>query len=139
MKLKDFAEKTDREDNEVHNHNIDNLRVQTRVKLLIFVLQKFDGNILRWKQLEESFEAAVHNNERIPNVEKFTYSIGYLEQALLQAVGKFPLTNDTYNQAWELLKERYGNPQLINFTHINELIKLNKIKRFKCNRIERII
>ena len=91
------------------------------------MLQKFDGDILRWKQFQESFEAAVHKNERISNVEKFTYLLGYLEKAPLQAVGNFPLTNDTYIQAWELLKEKYGNPQLIISTHMNELIKLNKV------------
>ena len=53
--------------------------------------------------------------------------LGYLEKAPLQAVGNFPLTNDTYIQAWELLKEKYGNPQLIISTHMNELIKLNKV------------
>ena len=127
LKLKDFVEKTDSEDTKVHNQNIDSLRVQTGVKLPKFVLQKFDGDILRWKQFQESFEAAVHKNERISNVEKFTYLLGYLEKAPLQAVGNFPLTNDTYIQAWELLKEKYGNPQLIISTHMNELIKLNKV------------
>ena len=127
LKLKNFVEKTDSEDTEVHNQNIDSLRVQTGVKLPKFVLQKFDGDIQRWKQFEESFEAAVHKNERISNVEKFTYLLGYLEKAPLQAVENFPLTNDTYIQAWELLKERYGNPQLIISTHMNELIKLNKV------------
>ena len=79
------------------------------VKLPKFVLQKFDEDILRYKQFEESFEAAVHKNERISNVEKFTYLLGYLEKAPLQAVENSPLTNNTYIQAWEFLKERYGN------------------------------
>ena len=91
------------------------------------MLQKFDGDILRWKQSEESFEAAVHKNERISNVDKFTYLLDYFEKAPLQAVKNFPLTIDTYIQAWEFLKERYGNSQLIISTHINELIKLNKV------------
>ena len=47
LKLKDFVEKTDSEDTEVHNQKIDSLRVQTGVKLPKFVLQKFDGDILR--------------------------------------------------------------------------------------------
>ena len=101
LKLKDFVEKTDSEDTEVYNQNIESLRVQTGIKLPKFVLEKFDGDILRWKQFEESFEAAVHKNERISNVEKFTYLLGYLEKAPLQAVLNFPLTNDTYIQAWD--------------------------------------
>ena len=127
LKLKDFVEKTDSEGTEVHNQNIDSLRVQTGVKLPKFVLQKFDGDIQRWKQFEESFEAAVHKNERISNVDKFTYLLDYFKKAPLQAVENFPLTIDTYIQAWEFLKERYGNSQLIISTPINELIKLNKV------------
>ena len=127
LKLKDFIEKTDSEDTEVHSQNIDSLRVHTGVKLPKFVLQKFDGDILRWKKFQESFEAAVHKNERISNVEKLTYLLGYFEKAPIQAVEDFPLTNDTYIQAWELLKERYGNPQLIIGTHMNKLIKLSKV------------
>ena len=103
------------------------MRVQTGVKLPKFVLQKFDGDILRWKQFEESFKVAVHKNERISNVEKFTYLLGYLEKVPLQAAQNFPLTNDTYVQAWELLKERYENLQLIISSHMSELIKLNKV------------
>ena len=61
------------------------------------------------------------------NVEKFTYLLSCLEKAPLQAVENFPLTNDTYIQALELLKKRYGNPQLIISAHTNELIKLNKV------------
>ena len=96
--------------------------------------------ILRWKQFAESFEAAVHKNEKISNEDKFTYLLGYLEKAPLKAVKNSPLTNDTYIQAWELLKERYGNPQLIISTHMNERIdKIKQSKWFKCNRIERII
>ena len=58
------------------------------------------------------------------NVEKFTYLIGYLEKASLRAVENLPLTNDTYIQAWKLLKEKYGNPQLIISRHMMlELLK----------------
>ena len=71
------------------------------------MLQIFDGDILRRKQFEESFEAAVHQNGRISNVEKFTYLIDCLEKALLQAAEScFSLTNDTYIQARKLSKER---------------------------------
>ena len=52
--------------------------MQTVAKLPKFVLQKLDGDIMKWKQFEY-FKAAVHKNERIPNTAKFTYLIGDLE------------------------------------------------------------
>ena len=57
--------------------------MQTWFKLPKFVLQKFDGDILKWKQFEKSFEPAVHKNEGISNIEKFAFLIGYLEKAPL--------------------------------------------------------
>ena len=56
----------------VYNQNIDSLRVQTGVKIPEFVSQKFNWDIVKWKQFQESFEAAVHKNERMSNKEKFT-------------------------------------------------------------------
>ena len=52
---------------------------------------------------------------------------GYLEGAALQAIDGFPLTNDGYSSVWNLLKERYGNPQLITSCHINNLIELEAV------------
>ena len=49
LKLKDSVQKTDSEDKRVYNQNIDSLRVQAGVKLPKFVLQNFDGDILKWK------------------------------------------------------------------------------------------
>ena len=86
LKIKKLKSK----DTRVYNQNTDSLRVQTGVKLLKFVLQKFDGDILKWKIFEELFGAAVHKNERISSIEKFTYLISYLEKAHLQAVKTSP-------------------------------------------------
>ena len=52
LKLKDFVEKTDSEDTEVRNQNIDSLKVQTGVKLPTLCYKNlmgiyWDGNNLR--------------------------------------------------------------------------------------------
>ena len=52
LKLKDFVEKTDSEDTELHKQNIDSLRVQKGLKLPKFVYRNlmgtyWDGNSLR--------------------------------------------------------------------------------------------
>ena len=51
----------------------------------------------------------------------------YLDKSALQAIEGFPLTNENYTAAWQLLDERYGNEQLIISCHMNNLIKLNPI------------
>ena len=47
----------------------------------------------------------------LSEVEKFTCSQGYLEGIAFQATEGFPLTCENYKHVWELLKERYRNPQ----------------------------
>ena len=51
----------------------------------------------------------------------------YLDKSALQATEGFPLTNENYTAAWQLLDERYGNEQLIISCHMNNLIKLDPI------------
>ena len=52
---------------------------------------------------------------------------GYLEGTALQAIDGFPLPNDNYSNAWNLLKERYGNLQLITSCHIQNFIELEAV------------
>ena len=97
------------------------------VKLPKIVLRKFSGDPLDWKSFKETFEAAVHSSGSISNIEKFTYLKTYLDKSTLQAIEVFPLTNENYTAAWQLLHERYGNEQLIISCHMNSLIKLDPI------------
>ena len=95
------------------------------VKLPKIVLRKIIGDPLDWKSFKETFEAAVHGSDSINNIEKFTYMKTYLDKSAWQVIERFPLTNENYAAAWQLLDERYGNEQLI--CHMNNLIKLDAI------------
>ena len=97
------------------------------VKLPKIVLRKFSGGPLDWKSFKETFEAAVHNNDNISNIEESIYLRTYLDNSALQAIERFPLTNENYTAAWQLLDERYGNEQLIISCHMNNLKKLDPI------------
>ena len=99
----------------------------TGVKLPKLTLQSFDGDAINWKSFIESFDAAVDSKEHLSNIEKFTYLKGYLKNSALQCIEGFPLTNENYTEAMRVLKERYGNPQLIVSSHMNNLLKLEKV------------
>ena len=47
---------------------------KTEVKLPKFMLTKFTGDSLEWKTFQETYEAAIRQNESLSEVEKFTYS-----------------------------------------------------------------
>ena len=122
FKLKKFMEtKSDEETTRTESSS------RTGVKLRKFEIKRFSGDSLEWETFKETFETAIEHNKNLKKIEKFTYLRGYLEGTALQAIDGFPLTNDNYSNARNLLKERYGNPQLITSCHINNLIELEAV------------
>ena len=72
-------------------------------------------------------EVAIHSKDNLSNLEKFTYLKGFLKDTALSTIEGFPLTNHNYTNALELLRQRYGNTQLIISMHMNDLIKIGKV------------
>ena len=97
------------------------------VKLQKIVIKKFTGDPVLWKEFEEIFDATVHSNSKLSDIEKFSYLKGYLGGAAERCIEGLPLTNGNYKEAWELLKERFGNPQLIIASHMHNLLKMEKV------------
>ena len=63
-----------------------NFKRNDGVKLPKINLKTFSGEPLDWISFKETFEAAVHNNESITNIEKVTYLKTYLDKFALQAI-----------------------------------------------------
>ena len=86
-----------------------------------------DSNQWRFDTLAifyDSFNATVRQPTSLSNLEKFNYLRCYLESDALEAIAGFSLTNDSYKEALELLKNSYGNTQQIISAHMNTLVKL---------------
>ena len=107
--------------------------VQTRskqpietIKLPKLEIEKFGGDPTTWQQFYDSF-TAIHNSVSLTNVEKFNYLRSFLVDEALHCISGLPLTNDNYENALKLLKDRYGNNQIIILAHMNALVKLPKV------------
>ena len=101
-------------------------------------MKKFNGDPLEWSNFKETFEAAIDENTRISKVQKFSYLINFLDGSALEAVKGFPVTNKSYDEAFDLLKSRYGNPQLIILSHMNNLIKLEKVSNSNVKELRKL-
>ena len=97
------------------------------VKLPKIFIKKFSGNPIEWQQFHETFKATVDQNEGISDIEKFTYLKGYVEGSASKCIEGINLSNENYKHALDLLSERYGNPQLIISSHMNQILKVNKV------------
>ena len=82
------------------------------------------GNPLRWCTFWDSSEASVHSNSNLSGVQKCSYLQAQLVGDASRAIAGFPLTNNNYEQAVNLLKERFGQPSKIINVHVQALLDL---------------
>ena len=83
-------------------------RVASNLKLPRIELPKFTGDVLKFQIFWGQFEAAMHNNIDLLNVQKFTYLRLVLTGNALKAIDGFEVTGPNYEAAVECLKHRYG-------------------------------
>ena len=83
------------------------------IRLPRLELKKFDGNILMWQEFSDTFESTIYKNNDLQNVDKFNYLRSQLRGQVSEMLMGRELTNDNYNTAVALLKERYEKKQVI--------------------------
>ena len=109
-------------------------RVET-IRLPKLELKKFGGNILKWQEFWDTFEATIHNNPSLQSIDKFNYLRAQLESDALKSIAGLELTNVNYEVAVKLLRERYGNRQLMVDSHYTRLMDMqqaiNKIQSLR--------
>ena len=85
----------------------------SNLKLPRIELPKFSGDVLKFQNFWDQFEAAVHDNADLPNVQKFTYLRSVLNGNALQTIEGFEVTGANYQPAVECLKHRYGRRRVV--------------------------
>ena len=98
------------------NHNI---------KLPRIDIKKFSGDVTEWQTFFDSFEVAVHSNNKLCSIEKMNYLLSYLTGEALKTVQGLKLSEPNYSAAIEMLQERYGDKQVLISTHMNKLLNLS--------------
>ena len=98
-----------------------------RVKLPKISLPHFRGDLLRWTPFWDSFESAIHSNDRLSEIDKFNYLRSLLEGTAYDAVAGLALSAANYGQAVEILKKRFGNKQLIISKHMETLLSFGAV------------
>ena len=105
------------------------------MKLQKFSLTSFTGDPLKWTTFIETFTAAVYSYNSLTAIEKFTCLIGKLEGTAADYIQGFSLTSKSYEEAKQLLEERYGNSHVIISAHMNVLLKLPKLNNDSVSRL----
>ena len=87
-------------------------------------LSTFAGNILEGQTFWDSFESAVHMNPSLTNVQRFNYLKAQLQSDALQSIAGFALTNVNYDEAVNVLKERFGQTDKIISAYLQALLEI---------------
>ena len=98
-----------------------------RVKLPKISLPHFRGNLMKWTAFWDSFNSAVHLNDRLSDIDKFNYLRSLLEGTAFDAIAGLALSAANYREAIDILKKRFGNRQLIISKHMESLLAVNAV------------
>lgn len=97
------------------------------VKLPRIQLPTFSGQYEEWPTYQDMFTSLVHKNTSISDVQKLHYlksSVTGEAELILRHV---QVTDSNYDQAWHMLKERYGNKRVIVFSVLKRLFYQKKM------------
>ena len=98
-----------------------------KVKLPTLTIKKFSGNPCEYQSFIESFTEAIDKNEMIPDIQKMNYLLGFVTGEAESLIKGFRLSGESYRKALELLKSRFGNPQILTTVHMNKIIELEPV------------
>ncbi|GFX61618.1 uncharacterized protein TNCV_5111051 [Trichonephila clavipes] len=91
-------------------------------------INKYSGNYSEWLDFYNLFESSIHNNNRLSKVDKFNYLKSYLCGNALACINGFPISDDNYDRALDLLKDRFGNKNMLINAHLSNLLNLTPVR-----------
>ena len=74
------------------------------------------------------FSSAIHSNDSINDIDKFCYLKSFLCDSAKRCISGLPLSSANYFEAIELLKQSYGNPQMLINAYMKRFVQLTVIK-----------
>ena len=95
-----------------------------KAKLPKISLKRFHGDPMLFSPFWDSFVSAVYENQALSDVDKFNYLKTLVEGTAAAAIRGLPLTADNYEAAKNILKKRFGQPQVIINAHMEGLVKI---------------
>ncbi|GBM11079.1 hypothetical protein AVEN_206495-1 [Araneus ventricosus] len=94
------------------------------IKLPKLAIDKYYGDPCSWLEFWNRFQNSIDNNTALSKVDKFSYLKGLLGGSAANAINGFALSDENYDQALNLLKQRFGREELVINAHMAKLLNL---------------
>lgn len=101
---------------------------EIKTKLPRLEIPKFFGEASNWLSFWNQYENSIHSNNTLTKIEKFNYLKMFVGGNALSAISGFSLSNDNYDSAIQLLKERFGRNDMLINAHMNALLNISALK-----------
>ena len=109
------------------------------VKLPTLDLPKFYGDYEDWLHFHDTFNALVHNDPSIDDVNKFYYLKSCLKGDAAKTLLSLEVTRANYAIAWDVLTERYEDKEAIINTHVKGILDLPSVTKESHVHLRRLI
>ncbi len=109
-------------------------KVEQTAKLAPIHLPTFGGDIKGWFEFYDIFAAFVHKTTLAP-VQKFIQLKGLLKGRALSVIEGIPITNDNYELALKILKDKFGNKDSLRKQLYSDLSNMSPITAISCHQL----
>lgn len=83
------------------------------LKLLRVSMPIFSGKYEEWISYRNLFHGIIEQNTMLPDVQKMQYLLSLLKGEAYDVVSSLEASAENYRETWQMLRNRYSDPQLI--------------------------
>ncbi|GFT85643.1 uncharacterized protein TNCV_4253541 [Trichonephila clavipes] len=102
-------------------------------------IPQFNGHVKDWINFKDLFVSTVHSQVSISNDEKFQYLKGLLTNEPASLIKHMPISNDSYEEAWQKLLDRYDNKKQIVQSLIKTFLDQKPISEANCFNLRKLL
>ena len=95
-----------------------------KVTLPTISLPEFAGDVSEWPAFWDKFNGLIHQRMDIAKINKFSYLLGQLKSTALLVISQLPVTENNYDIAIKLLKDKYEDKDQVTTKLVNKLLDL---------------
>lgn len=89
-------------------------------------IPKLSGKLESWSSFHDLFNSMVNNQNHLSNVQKMHYLRACLEGEAENLIRSYNVTDANYQEAWDVLNQRYNQKRIIINAHMDKFLYLPK-------------
>ena len=122
--IEDQREQKNKPSTEKTSNSTPKSKPKSHTSIPKIALLKFDGDLKKWVSFRDSFNANIHDNPEISNVDKLQYLRGQLTGEAEAAIENLELSDENYENARKMLYDEYERPHKIIEAYLDSLLNL---------------